>query len=302
MKRTAVLFLTLVLMITQCGCAEGSRSKLPERPTLYLAEQRRIITVTREEYLIGCILSYAEPSFQQEALNAIGAACCGWAVCSAENGSAAASLGADLSDGGAFPDWTSPEDTAEELGSAWGDYRKKLAAAAEYAAEHCPEYNGAAAYTPVIRCSTGKTDSGGTPYLPAVELPCDPQSPHYSATCTVTAEYVRRALRPYTGSVVLPASPEDWFTKAEYTPGGVLTSVRFGEAVVKGEELQTALGLRSSAVSIVVLGEEMTFITAGCGSNIGLSAYSAERMARSGMSAEEILAYFFGEDLKTTSF
>lgn len=107
------------------------------------------------------------------------------------------------------------------------------------------------------------------------------------------AEYARKALRECTGSVVLPPSPGDWFTDPEYTPGGVLLTVRFGDSEVTGEQLRHAFGLRSSAVTITVSREDMTFTSRGCGGNTGMSAYSAERLARGGMSAEEIFAYFF---------
>lgn len=163
----------------------------------------------------------------------------------------------------------------------------------KYAAALCPEYGGAPAYTPVFRCSTGITDDGGLPWLPSLELPEDSACPWYSSTCTVPAEYARKALRECTGSVVLPPSPGDWFTDPEYTPGGVLLTVRFGDSEVTGEQLRHAFGLRSSAVTITVSREDMTFTSRGCGGNTGMSAYSAERLARGGMSAEEIFAYFF---------
>ena len=69
--------------------------------------------------------------------------------------------------------------------------------------------------------------------------------------------------------------------------------VRFGDSEVTGEQLRHAFGLRSSAVTITVSREDMTFTSRGCGGNTGMSAYSAERLARGGMSAEEIFAYFF---------
>lgn len=72
-----------------------------------------------------------------------------------------------------------------------------------------------------------------------------------------------------------------------------MLTVRFGDSEVTGEQLRHAFGLRSSAVTITVSREDMTFTSRGCGGNTGMSAYSAERLARGGMSAEEIFAYFF---------
>lgn len=294
MRYTAAICILLMLAGVLTGCTAKPRQGLPERLTLYLTEERRIITLAREDYITGCILACTDPSFQPEALKAVAAACCGHAIYAMQGRSAGEFMGADLSDDPErCPAWVSPEEALEDYCAGQGSVSRKLSAAAEHAAALCPEYDGAAAYTPVIRCSTGTTDSGGVPWLPSLELPEDPASPWYSSTCTVTAEYVRRALREYTGSVILPPSPEDWFTEPEYTPGGVLLTVRFGGAEVAGEELQDALALRSSAITLYVSGEEMTFNVRGCGGNTGMSAYSAERLARGGMSSEEIFAYFF---------
>ena len=285
----AVLFLTL---LTGCGCTEDSA--LPERLTIYLTEQKRIITVSREEYLTGCILACADPSFHTEALKAVAAACCGYAASVMRDRSANEFLGADLCDDPErCPAWVSPDEALTEYSGDRESCAKRLAEAAEYGAQHCPEYNGVPAYTPVCLTSTGKTDSGGEPWLPSLELPYDASGPCYSSTSTVPAEYARKALRKYTGSVILPPEVSDWFTDAEYTPGGILLTVRFGGAEITGKQLMKAFGLGSSAVTVSVSGEEFTFTSLGCGGNVGLSAYSAERLAVSGMTAGEILGYFF---------
>ena len=147
-------------------------------------------------------------------------------------------MGADLSDDpGRCPAWISPEEALEDYCAGQESTSRKLTAAVKYAAALCPEYGGAPAYTPVFRCSTGITDDGGLPWLPSLELPEDSACPWYSSTCTVPAEYARKALRECTGSVVLPPSPGDWFTDPEYTPGGVLLTVRFGDSEVTGDVL-----------------------------------------------------------------
>lgn len=294
MRFTAAICILLMFVGVFTGCTARECAGLPERLTLYLTGERRIITLTREEYLTGCILACTDPSFQPEALKAAAAACCGHALSVMNERSPAEFMGADLSDDpGRCPAWTSPEEALEDYCAGQESTSRKLTAAVEYAAALCPEYDGAPAYTPVFRCSTGITDDGGLPWLPSLELPEDSACPWYSSTCTVPAEYARKALREYTGSVVLPPSPGDWFTDPEYTHGGVLLTVRFGDSEVTGEQLRQAFGLRSSAVTITVSREEMTFTSRGCGGNTGMSAYSAERLARGGMSAEEIFAYFF---------
>ncbi len=294
MRYSAVIPALTLLLSLLTGCASEPAPQLPENLTLYLEGQQRIVTLTREEYLIGCILACADPSFQQEALNAIAAACCSQAIYAMNGQPSAEFLGADLSDGHErCPAWISPEAAEEEYGGEYGRYALKAEQAAEFACSISLTYEGEPAYTPVFRTSTGVTDDGGMPYLPSLRLPEDAASPWYSSVCTVTAEYVRKELRRYTGSVVLPPKVSDWFTAADYSPGGMLRSICFGGAEISGEQLRQAFGLRSSAITVSVSGEDIMLTSLGCGGNIGMSAYSAERLARSGLSAEEILQRFF---------
>ena len=287
MKAAAILAAIMLIFLT--GCAVGDAPQLPETITLYLTEERRMETMSREEYLEGCIAACADPSFQPETLKAIAAASCGHALSVIEGRSPGEFLGADLSDEpDRCPRWTSPDTFPAESGDTG-----KLSEAAEWAAALSPLYDGKAAFTPVNTTSTGLTDSGGVPWLPSLELPEDADSPWYSSSCTVPTEYARKALREFTGSVVLPPDPADWFTDAEYTPGGVLTVIRFGGAELTGEQLRKAFGLKSSAITLSLVNGDFSLTSRGYGSNTGMSAYYAERLARRGWTAREILGFFY---------
>lgn len=288
MKAAAILASIMLILLT--GCAAAPPPELPEDLTLYLTQEKRIISLTREEYLSGCIAACADPSFQPEALKAIAAASCGHALSVVEKRSPGDFLGADLSDDPAVcPQWADPSD----LDNDSNELTERLTEAAVWAAELSPRYDSEPAFTPVMRTSTGQTDDGGFPWLPPLELPEDADSPWYSSSCTVPTEYARKALREFTGSVILPPDPAEWFTGAEYTPGGVLTSIRFGDAELNGEQLRQAFGLRSSAVTVTMHNSDFLLTSRGCGSNIGMSAYYAERLARRGWSAREILSFFY---------
>ena len=189
MRFTAAICILLMFVGVFTGCTASERAGLPERLTLYLTEEKRIITLTRAEYLTGCILACTDPSFQPETLKAAAAACCGHALSVMNERSPAEFMGADLSDDpGRCPAWISPEEFLEDYCAGQESTSRKLTAAVEYAAALCPEYGGAPAYTPVFRCSTGITDDGGLPWLPSLELPEDSACPWYSSTCTVPAD------------------------------------------------------------------------------------------------------------------
>ncbi len=297
-RAAALLMLAGIL----CGCsAEHDPAGIPEQVTLLIEDEKRIITLDYTDYIAGCIFAAADPSFQEEALKAAGAACSGRALYCMENAEPMAFLGADLADSSEFcPAWISFEQAQLEHGADFEEYSERVMSAAEFAAGVYPEYGGAPADTPVCPVSAGITDEGDKPYLPSLELECDKKSPRFPGSCTVTASSARKKVCAVTGSVILPPDKEDWFTRAEYTPGGTLLTIRFGGAELTGEQLRAALGLRSTAISITIEGDMFTFSTQGEGSNRGLSAYAAERLARGGKSAEEILDFFFpGTTLRT---
>lgn len=292
MKLKRVLCALAAAGITMlCGCSREAKT-VPGRVTLLLERENRIITLDYRDYLAGCISAAADPSFRLETLTAAGTACSSRALYVMEHAGDMEHYGADLSDSAPeCPEWL----PSEELPEAWqsAENAEKLKKAAELSAGMYLEYDGEPADAQLCAVSSGATDDGGQPYLPGMELPCDKECPYYSSDCTMNDDSVRRALRDAFGSCTLPPQRDEWFTGAEYTPGGALESIRFGDLELTGEQLRRGLGLRSTVVEITCSGFGFTFSVSGRGSNRGLSVYAAERLARGGKTTEEILEYFY---------
>ena len=205
-----------------------------------------------------------------------------------------ADFGADLADrGDIYPDWLSPDVLEERYADQYPEWLERVSRVAERAAKECLYYNDGPAYTPCCRVSSGVTDDGGFTYLPALKLSRDPDSPEYSASSEYTCTAVRKMLAPVTGSVVLPADKAEWFSEPQYTKNGTLRCIRFGGVELTGEQLREALGLRSAAVAITQEHDSFIFRTRGSGGGVGMSVYTADLMARSGLSAQEILQQFY---------
>lgn len=287
-----VLAVLLCLTVGLTGCGSGKVPEAPETVTLLIEGEDRILTLGFTEYLTGCIFAVADPSFQEETLLAAGAALSSQARYCMR--SFEADYGADLTDrGDIYPDWLSPEELEERYADRCPEWLERVSEAAERAAQVCLYYNDEPAYTPCCRVSSGNTDDGGFSYLPALKLTRDSGSPEYSASAEYTCEAVRKMLAPVTGSVVLPPDRGAWFTEPQYTDNGTLRSVRFGGVELTGEQLRKAVGLRSAAVAITQEHDSFIFRTRGSGCGLGMSVYTAELMARSGLTAEEILQQFY---------
>ena len=298
MKLRAVPAAAAVLCgILLCGCAPaGNESPVPERVTLYIEQESRIVTLDYTEYLAGCIFAAADPSFQRETLLAVGIACSGQALysMSVEGADRSGWFGADLSAAPEVcPEWLSPEQLEQEYGGKFEEYYNRIIEIAGEAAEICPYYDGKPADTLLCRLSAGVTDNGGEPYLPSLKLSADKDSRYYSCSVTLTEEIVRKSISDAVGRVALPPDREQWVTDAQRTKTGTLLSVRFGDSELSGEQLRRALELRSTNIDMQYAYGMFIFTTLGEGNNTGMSVYTAEMLARSGMTAEEILEQFY---------
>ena len=291
---TALLCLSVALI----GCRSKPDSVAHETLTLLIDDENRILTLDFEDYLAGCIFAAADPSFQEETLIAAGIALSSQARYCRDNFTA--DWDADLTDrSDIYPDWLSPEELEERYADRYPHWTEKVGKAAEIASELCLYYDGKPAYTPCCRVSAGITDDGGFSYLPALKLSRDPDSPEYTACMEFTCETVREKLADVTGKVILPPDKAEWFSDPRYTSNGTLRYVRFGGTEITGEQLRKALGLRSAAVTIAQEHDSFIFRTKGSGCGLGMGVYTADIMARSGMTAEEILSVFYpGTELR----
>lgn len=307
MRAKAVLAAAVIFGTLLCGCARSEReSPVPERITLYIEQESRIVTLDYTEYLTGCIFAAADPSFQRETLLAVGISCSGQALYrisaadNADNKGRPDRFGADLStDTELCPEWLSPEQLEQEYGDKYEEYFQRISGIAEEAAEIVPCYNEKPANLLLCRVSAGITDDGGLPYLPSLRLSADKESRYYSCSTALTEEIVRKSISDAVGRVALPPDREQWFSGAERTDSGTLVKINFGGTELSGEQLRRALGLRSTNIGIEYAYGTFTFTTLGEGNNTGMSVYTAELLARGGSSAGEILEQFYpGIELK----
>ena len=94
--------------------------------------------------------------------------------------------------------------------------------------------------------------------------------------------------------------PQGWIEIEERSPSGYVTAVDIGGEKAHGQQLRTALRLRSSCFEIEFNSGTFTVTTKGYGHGVGMSQYGADFMARQGYSADDILAHYY-PDTQLTS-
>ena len=301
MKKLLSAVLALIMLIMCAGCSPVSEDVRCDRVSLYLSEESRVISLSYEDYLVGCIFGWVSLSAfpSVEALRAVAVAANTLTQYHLRNTPRAVFCGADLSDSAECQPYMSPEAAGELYGSSYPVYLERVREAAGYGQSLTLTYEGEPIYAAMCAVSTGQTDSDGRPYLAARDCPSDKLS---DAACDAySANAVRMALTELTGISRVSGSPEDWFTSPVYTNGGTLREIRFCGARVTGQQLREVFSLRSAAVTVEYAEERFLLRTRGVGDNLGMSISEAGAMAESGCTAAEILLYFYSPALMSNS-
>lgn len=155
-------------------------------------------------------------------------------------------------------------------------------------------YNGALIEATYFSCSGGKTEDAqavwgaAIPYLQSVDSPGEENAAHYKDTVVLSAKEFAALL-----GISLKGSPASWFGGVTYTPGGGVDTIKIAGVPYKGTVLRQKLGLRSTAFTIMAVGESIHIQTKGFGHRVGMSQYGAEAMAVGGSSYKEILAHYY---------
>ena len=152
-------------------------------------------------------------------------------------------------------------------------------------------------------CSGGRTENAlavwGTeiPYLQAVDSPGEENATHFTDAVQFTASAFASAL-----GIQIDDVPSKWLGAVTYTEGGGVATMEIAGVLFSGTTLRQKLGLRSTAFTILLVGNDFHISTKGFGHRVGMSQYGAEAMAVNGSDYREILAHYYpGTTLKTYS-
>lgn len=283
-----ILLVTLIVTLVSVSKPKTANG-IPSRVTLYRPETSEIITLTYEDFLCGCVaglLPENQSEYNAEALRAIAIAENSRALYRLNNRefsfkapyakSETENFGADFVTNSEFP-YISTEISLT------------LRTAVQNAINSVLTYDGEPINVPMCKISSGRTDSE-PPISPSVALMCDIDANGYESSFAFTPDEILSALRI---KEVISADRSAWFTNAAYNDCGTLLFIEFGGIKYTGAELKRLLGLRSTAITVQFTEDKFYFICRGLGENRGMSISAANFLAKTGNTAEEILAVFY---------
>ncbi len=148
--------------------------------------------------------------------------------------------------------------------------------------------------------SSGMTESSGNvwnedlPYLSAVESPegSDSVRNYVSVTEMEHDDFKLRFLKD-NPDAYFPDDRDEWVTDIVYSDSGRINSLKIGGVKIRGTELRSIYGLRSTAAEIEVGESSVIFVVTGYGHGVGLSQYGANTMAKEGSNWQEILQWYY---------
>lgn len=290
----ALILLVALIVILIFVSRSGRESAIPSRVTLYRPETSEIITLSYEDFLCGCVAGLlpeeyhpgsGQSQYNAEALRAIAIVENSRALYVLNNrGTAftapyakveAVNFGADFVTNTEFP-YISTEISVT------------LRTAVQNAMNSSLTLDGEPINAPMCKISAGRTDEHAL--SPSVALPCDIDAKGFESRMAFTPDEILSALH---NKGVLSADCSEWFGKATYSDSGTLMFIEFGEMKYTGAELKRLLGLRSTAITVQFAEDKFCFICRGFGENRGMSISAANFLAKTGKTAEEILAVFY---------
>ena len=195
--------------------------------------------------------------------------------------------------------WISPADAGLKWGLNAGEYGDKIAAAVAATDGLGVLYGGAPIDAVFFSSAPGRTNDAvavwgsSVDYLKSVDSPEGDEVPNYRTTVTLSAGEVKAMLLAAYPGADLSGDAAGWFAELRRAESGAVTSLLAGGLTLTGNQLRTALGLRSPAFTVSFDGEQFTFQVTGYGHGVGMSQYGANQMAREGGTFRAILEWYY---------
>jgi stage II sporulation protein D len=287
---------------------------------VYLEQEKRVSTVTLEQYVRGVLAAEMPIEFELEALKAQAIAARTYVV--------KRILEQDFSNVPVKEAWVTDTVkhqaylTDEAILSKWDSDSglaraniQKLTAAVEETRGQIVTYEGKPILAAFFSTSNGYTENSEEywieelPYLRSVESPWEAKlSPKFQTTATFTmkefasklnlpASSIQTAATPIGTTVQSAASKKQSLTLSykiiEKSAGQRIKIIRIGGQTYTGREVREKLGLASTQFTLQAASGKIAILTTGNGHGVGMSQWGAQGMALEGYQASEILKHYY---------
>lgn len=263
----------------------------------------QVMEVPVRDYVIGAVCAEMPASFEPEALKAQAVAAHTYAERQrriSRNSPKKELCGADFSnDTSKYQGYFTDSQIKHYFGENYDEYYGKIIAACDEVVDCILTYQDEPIIAAFHSMSAGMTESAenawGTAvdYLVPVDSSADKSAPKYEEEVRVTQSFLKSRLEEVFTGVELGEDASRWIMPAERSDSGTVLTAVLGDRTVTGNEIRTALGLRSADFQVRIEGNDAVIITKGFGHGVGMSQYGANAMAKEGKTWQDILAHYY---------
>lgn len=269
----------------------------------------QVMEVPVRDYVIGAVCAEMPASFETEALKAQAVAAHTYAERQRRISRSSPKkelCGADFSnDTSKYQGYFTDSQIKHYFGENYDEYYGKISAACDEVVDCILTYQDEPIIAAFHSMSAGMTESAenawGTAvdYLVPVDSSADKTAPKYEEEIRVTQSFLKSRLEDVFTGVELGEDASRWIMPAERSDSGTVLTAVLGDMTVTGNEIRTALGLRSADFQVRIEGNDAVITTKGFGHGVGMSQYGANAMAKEGKTWQEILAHYYpGSEIK----
>ncbi len=282
---------------------------------VYMTDQKKIVKMRLEDYLIGVVAAEMPASFELEALKAQAVAARTYALGRATGlyGSPEDHKGADIcTDPAHCQAWISKETAMRRWGliSSFNNWNKICKAVQETSGQVI-EYEGVI-INPLFHSNSGGHtensedvwDGTAEPYLRGVASPGEDTFSEYKGEVVMKQEDMVKKLKEFNPKLVIKNKDLMSNIKIQkYSSGDRVMSMKIGNVTLKGTDFRTLFKLKSTNFKMSKLPDgRISITTIGYGHGVGMSQCGADYLAKEGKNYADILKYYYqGVDLKKVS-
>ncbi len=262
-----------------------------------------VLTLSMKDYIIGAVIAEMPASFESEALKAQAAAIHTYAVrqqqAESENPSPELCGAALSNDSSRYQAYFTKSQAIEFYGTGFEAAYEKISAAAEEVLPYIITYEDKPILAAFCSMSSGQTESAANvwgqevPYLVPADSDGDKNAPNYLWENEFSEKELKKVLEEAFPDGDFSCDKEELIKIEKYSESGTVLSASAGGVKVSGQDIRSALSLRSAAFDIEWNGDTCTITTKGYGHGVGMSQYGANAMAKAGADWREILLHYY---------
>lgn len=278
---------------------------------VYNVETDTLMELDLETYLVGVVAAEMPASFESEALKAQAVAARTFAQNRMQHTNSKVTALHPKAQITTSPEtcqaWIDDAVQKERWGTAYETWREKIVQAVSQTKGEVLCYEGVL-IEPVYHasCGGGLTEAAADvwgnarPYL--ISVACNhPVDKHSNEMITVSLQELTKQLNlPDTVTAGKMYGDTDYMQIVKRTASNRVKEVRIGTKTVRGGELRSALGLKSTLFDWEICGETIVFTTNGYGHGAGMCQHGANYYAEQGYHYRQILQHYYpGTELQT---